>query len=243
MFNPNFFRTYALTASLFIIAACGSSSDGPVSSPGSLGPVADITADVGAGSGGGGTGSYTGACSTALKGDGSGETALIPSTLENNTICYMHGVYGADIEFTQTDVLYGLQGQVDVGVDCGGQATAKAGCKAATLTLPAGIQIVSDSGDDFLVVNRGSKLIANGGANTPIVFTAAEAFKGNARLDTDQQWGGIVILGKSYTSKCNDGQGMDSSVACDRTVEGADNRYYGGYDLEDNSGILRYVRV
>ena len=243
MFNPNFFRTYALTASLFIIAACGSSSDGPVSSPGSLGPVADITADVGAGSGGGGTGSYTGACSTALKGDGSGETALIPSTLENNTICYMHGVYGADIEFTQTDVLYGLQGQVDVGVDCGGQATAKAGCKAATLTLPAGIQIVSDSGDDFLVVNRGSKLIANGGANTPIVFTAAEAFKGNARLDTDQQWGGIVILGKSYTSKCNDGEGMDSSVVCDRTVEGADNRYYGGYDLEDNSGILRYVRV
>ena len=62
------------------LAACGSSSDGPVSSPGSLGPVADITADVGAGSGGGGTGSYTGACSTELKGDGSGETEEVDLT-------------------------------------------------------------------------------------------------------------------------------------------------------------------
>ena len=46
-----------------------------------------------------------------------------------------------------------------------------AGGDPAVLTIDAGVTLFGESGSDFVVVNRGSRLEANGGANAPIIMT------------------------------------------------------------------------
>ncbi|MDO7743783.1 MAG: hypothetical protein MUP99_08420, partial [Pedobacter sp.] len=63
-----------------------------------------------------------------------------------------------------------------------------------TLTIPAGTVIRGDQGSKgTLVVTRGAKLIAEGTATNPIVFTSNKAVGDRAAGD----WGGIIILGKA----------------------------------------------
>jgi hypothetical protein len=101
----------------------------------------------------------------------------------------------------------------------------------AILTIEAGSTIKSDVTEKgALIIERGSKLIADGRPDQPIVFTSGKP----AGQRTPGDWGGIVILGKAPTNR-------PSSPA--PTVEGGVNRPYGGTDANDNSGILRYVRI
>jgi len=100
----------------------------------------------------------------------------------------------------------------------------------AILTIEAGT-IVKGS-PAALVITRGSKLIAVGELDKPIVFTSAKP--AGARAPGD--WGGIVLLGKA-TVNCPGGE-------C--TIEGGLDPVlgkYGGTDDQDNSGILKYVRI
>ncbi|MBO9682643.1 MAG: hypothetical protein J7502_08255 [Flavisolibacter sp.] len=98
-----------------------------------------------------------------------------------------------------------------------------------TLTVEAGTTIVSDVTDKgALCVERGGKLIANGTANKPIVFTSGKAAGSRAPGD----WGGVVLLGKATTNR--------SSTP---VIEGGLDRQYGGTDDNDNSGSLKYVRI
>ncbi|MDR0560589.1 MAG: Ig-like domain-containing protein [Prevotellaceae bacterium] len=106
----------------------------------------------------------------------------------------------------------------------------------ATLTIEPGTVI---KGTDFnhdgrqsatgssLVIKRGAKIMAQGTASEPIVFTSAKP-KGE-RQATD--WGGIIICGKAKNN-------MN-----EMTVEGGIEADHGGNDDNDNSGILRYVRI
>jgi predicted small secreted protein len=102
-----------------------------------------------------------------------------------------------------------------------------------TLTIPAGTIIRGEKASKAtLVVTRGAKLIAEGTALKPIVFTS-NADAGN-RAPGD--WGGIVILGKAKNN-INGGEGL---------IEGGFTEpkgNHGGSDDADNSGILKYVRV
>lgn len=101
----------------------------------------------------------------------------------------------------------------------------------ATLTIEAGSVIVSDVTEKgALIVERGSKLIADGKADQPIIFTSGKAAGQRAQGD----WGGIILLGKAPTNR-------PTSPA--PIIEGGVNRPYGGTDANDNSGILRYVRI
>ena len=106
----------------------------------------------------------------------------------------------------------------------------------ATLTIEPGTVIkASDTSFDgsksasgtSLIVEQGGKLIAEGSASAPIVFTSAQP-KGQ-RQPTD--WGGIIICGKARN---NQGE---------MTIEGGVGSKHGGNDDNDNSGILRYVRI
>jgi hypothetical protein len=99
-----------------------------------------------------------------------------------------------------------------------------------TLTIPAGTIIRGDKvSKATLVVTKGAKLIAEGTAAKPIIFTSnVEA--GRAPGD----WGGIVILGKAIH---NLGGGV---------IEGGFTEpkgLHGGAIPMDNSGILKYVRI
>ncbi len=101
----------------------------------------------------------------------------------------------------------------------------------ATLTIEAGSIIKSDVTEKgALIVERGSKLIADGTASSPIIFTSGKASGERAPGD----WGGIILLGKAPTNR-------PTSPA--PIIEGGVNRPYGGTEANDNSGTLRYVRI
>jgi len=99
----------------------------------------------------------------------------------------------------------------------------------ASLIIQPGTRIVSDiSEKGALCIERGSKIIAEGTQDKPIVFTSGKPDGEKAPGD----WGGIVILGKAKTNRSSE-----------PTIEGGIGRPYGGTNNEDNSGILKYVRI
>jgi hypothetical protein len=101
----------------------------------------------------------------------------------------------------------------------------------ATITFEAGSIIKSDITEKgALIIERGAKIIASGTASNPIVFTSGKPVDQRAPGD----WGGIVLLGKAPTNRP-----LDPAP----TIEGGVGRQFGGTDPNDESGILRYVRI
>ena len=103
----------------------------------------------------------------------------------------------------------------------------------ATLTIAPGTIIRGDKvTQGTLIITRGAKIIADGTAANPIVFTSNEAV--GARNEGD--WGGLVILG---LAKNNQPGGVAN---IEGIVPTTDSQFGGNFD-NDNSGTLRYVRV
>lgn len=96
----------------------------------------------------------------------------------------------------------------------------------ATLTIPAGVTIVAKNDDvvDYILVEQGAKINAQGTASSPVIMTSEKKEPGS--------WGGIHICGYAHT---NAEGGTGSSE-----IGGAP---YGGSNDADNSGILRYIRL
>ncbi len=139
--------------------------------------------------------------------------------------------------------IYSLNGRVDVGDDMGGDPAApRAGAVKGTLTIDPGVRVFASAGLDYLVVNRGSQIFAQGTATQPIVFTSRQNIEGQTNADSIGQWGGLVILGRAPISNCSGGGATPGSATCEAQVEGT-NAFYGGNAAADSSGALRYVRV
>jgi hypothetical protein len=98
----------------------------------------------------------------------------------------------------------------------------------ATLTILPGTIIEAESADEApgiaaIVVEPGGQLWAVGEAGNPIMFTCAEKRRG--------KWGGIVMMGKAPVN--SDGVSrIDTALGI-----------YGGVDINDNSGFLKYVVI
>jgi hypothetical protein len=112
----------------------------------------------------------------------------------------------------------------------------------ATLTVKPGITVYGElSTKGALIITRGSKLIAEGTADKPIIFTS-EAAEANRRAG---DWGGIVMLGKASTNATYNGTaGLGEIEGGVNTGEGLG--LYGGEAApndNDNSGSLKYVRI
>ena len=107
----------------------------------------------------------------------------------------------------------------------------------AKLTIEAGTKIVGEkSSRGTLVVTRGSQIIANGTAEKPIVFTS------DASTPARGDWGGIVLLGRATTNASFNGQaGLGEAEGGINNGNGYG--LYGGTDDNDNSGVLKYVRI
>jgi hypothetical protein len=103
----------------------------------------------------------------------------------------------------------------------------------ATLTIQAGTIIKGEkTSQGTLIIERGAKLIAQGTAGQPIVFTSDQA--PGARNYGD--WGGIIVCGKASVNLPG-GEGV---------IEGGTGATFGGGanpDDADNSGTLKYVRI
>lgn len=102
----------------------------------------------------------------------------------------------------------------------------------ATLEIPAGTTIKAKSGGTsvFLLVKPGGKIVAEGTAEKPVVFTSASA------TPKEGDWGGVIINGKAPLSG-------PAGVVTQNTTEMDATVKYGGDNPADNSGVLNYVKI
>ena len=98
-----------------------------------------------------------------------------------------------------------------------------------TLTIEPGTVIFGDKATKgTLVIDRGGKIMAEGTAAEPIVMTSGQPAGTRDRGD----WGGLVVLGRAKTNQV------------DPAIEGITPEViFGGNDDNDNSGIMKYLRV
>ena len=99
-----------------------------------------------------------------------------------------------------------------------------------TLTIPEGMTIKADpSGSDvYIAIAQGAKIIANGTAQKPIIFTSA------ASSPQAGNWGGLILLGKAPTNA------VTGTATATSEIGGLP---YGGNVSNDDSGSLKYVRI
>lgn len=100
------------------------------------------------------------------------------------------------------------------------------------LSIAPGVTVVGGAeatAPNFISVKAGGQIYANGTREQPITFTGPEPVPGS--------WAGLVIAGRSI---CNDG-----TVEEPCQFEAVPDILYGSPTpvLDDNSGVLRYVRV
>jgi hypothetical protein len=142
----------------------------------------------------------------------------------------VRGALPANTTWT-ADKRYLLSGRVDVP-------------SGGTLTIQPGTTICGDAEQammnvSYLNVAQGGKLIADGTAEKPIVFTSSRAV-GQRR---PQDWGGLVLRGYAPINN-PPAAGMGPETVC-ADAEASAGKYgpCGTARPDDNSGTLRYVRI
>ncbi len=128
----------------------------------------------------------------------------------------------------------------------------------ATLTICPGTIIKGHAGAGVnatsLLIARGAKIMAEGTAELPIIFTSTadlitldDVEKGNVASpnlspDFNGLWGGLIVLGNAPISASN-AEGDVSEVQIEGIPTSDINGLYGGNDIEDNSGVLSYISI
>lgn len=104
----------------------------------------------------------------------------------------------------------------------------------ATLTIQPGTVIKGKStvSNSSLIIQRGAKIMAQGTAANPIVFTSDKT-AGNRNIG---DWGGVILLGKARINPAGGVTNIEGLAAS------LDNEY-GGTDDNDNSGVMTYCRI
>ncbi len=144
---------------------------------------------------------------------------------EGKSVCVLSGTITSATHLTANNV-YLLNGGVFIGGD---------NINSTELTIDAGTKVISPIGLNFLVINRGSKIHANGSAAAPITFTYED--EANATSTTTGRWGGLILNGNAPINGCTVGTAL-----CEAEGEGSTGKY-GGNNPTDSSGNLNYVVV
>jgi hypothetical protein len=129
----------------------------------------------------------------------------------------------------------------------GGKVVVPAG---VTLTIQPGTIIKGKEGTgslaSALIIAQGGKLIAEGTAVKPIIFTseldnikAGETIGTNLQKTDNQKWGGLVILGSAPISAATG----DTKAQIEGIPATESYGKYGGDNVADNSGSLKYVSI
>ena len=138
----------------------------------------------------------------------------------------------------------------------GGRISVESG---ATLTIEPGTLIKGEAGTGVnataLLIARGAKLMAEGTAEAPIIFTSiadeitSEQIAGgdftspNLDPDINGLWGGLIVLGNATISASNDDDMDVSEVQIEGIPTSDPNGLYGGSDDADNSGVITYISI
>lgn len=119
-----------------------------------------------------------------------------------------------------------------------------------TLTIQPGVVVKGNAGTGAnacaLLIARGGKLMAEGTADQPIIFTSVadllmpgEIASPNLEPTLNGLWGGLIVLGYAPISVAG-----DSPTAQIEGIPASDaNGLYGGDDPADNSGVIRYLSI
>ncbi len=148
-----------------------------------------------------------------------------PAVPGGKRLCLLQGNYTSDVRL-YSNFEYILSGGVFIGGD---------NVNSAAITIDAGTKIYGESGLDFLVINRGSKIHVNGTRTAPVIMTSAN--DATATETTSGQWGGLIINGNAPINGC-----VAGTPVCETSGEGGTGMY-GGNDPADNSGNLNYLQV
>ncbi|GAA4846609.1 hypothetical protein [Algivirga pacifica] len=110
--------------------------------------------------------------------------------------------------------------------------------EGAMLTIGAGAIIVDERDAEsedaevaakavgYILMERGSKIMAEGTAEEMIVFTSTKQERG--------AWGGLIINGRAPINAGDENGEAEAEISGSK---------YGGADAADNSGMLKFVRV
>jgi hypothetical protein len=101
-----------------------------------------------------------------------------------------------------------------------------------TLTIEPGVKVMGDEGSS-LVITTGGRIVADGTAAAPILFTSSKPEGQRSAGD----WGGLVLLG---TAPINVAGGTNNIEGYPDTIPGIE---YGGNDDTHDCGVVRYVRI
>jgi len=110
------------------------------------------------------------------------------------------------------------------------------------LTIEPGTVIRGQTGQgdkaSALIVARGGKIIAEGTAQEPIVFTVeGDDLEGSIPVNSKGLWGGLILLGKGHLN-------IDGEETHIEGIPLSEPRgLYGGSLDDDNSGILRFISI
>jgi len=209
----------AVALPLVLLAACGEpDNDKPPSGSTS-------SSSSSSSSGGGSTGSSSGTAGMGGSGGGGVMTKCVdkPGAAEIAATVFdaVNDEYEIKTDTTLTsDKIWTLKHKVHI----------RAG---ATLTIEPCTTIVGDKGTlGTLIIDPGAKIIADGGRDEPIVFTS-QAPAGDRQAG---DWGGVILLGRA---PINVPGGKANVEGLNPTPE----TQYGGTAADDDSGILKYVRI
>jgi hypothetical protein len=122
-----------------------------------------------------------------------------------------------------------------------------------TLTIEAGTvikgQVGTGANATALLIARGGKLLAEGTATLPIIFTSvadeitpadvAAGRMASPNLDATNSglWGGLIVLGNAPISASANEIQIEGIPTTDA------NGLYGGTNTDDNSGVLKYISI
>lgn len=159
---------------------------------------------------------------------------------DNGTCSYDDAVKSGELTADETwdaSRIYFLQGRVVVP-------------SGVTLTILPGAIIKGKQGTETnasaLVVARGGRIIANGNAANPIIFTSeldniqlGQKVGTNLTKTDNEKWGGVVILGNAPISAENG----DVEANIEGIPANLGYGLYGGSSAGDDSGTLNYVSI
>ena len=99
-----------------------------------------------------------------------------------------------------------------------------------TLTIPAcmTIEALAAGANVYIAIAQGAKIVADGTADCPIVLTS------DASNPSAGDWGGLILLGRAPINSVTGSSTSTSEIAA---------LPFGGTDEDDDSGIIRYLRV
>lgn len=137
---------------------------------------------------------------------------------EEITTVNLSGVYTVDLTL-DPDIEYIITGPVLIA-------------NGATFTVPAGMTIKAEpvGVNAYIAIQQGARIVADGTAINPIVFTS------KASAPSAGNWGGLVLCGRAPINSTADG-------STDTATTEVGGLSYGGNTPDDDSGIVRYVRI